>query len=411
MRFRLAWLGVGAIALIACGTNVRVFRGDGGESASSTATSGAGASPSSVTATQAVTSTVDVGAGGVGAGGSCNEVLLDAEYLVRPIDAIVLAESGFQVQEELLALEQTLHPSFAAQFTQAGVDAQIVVVSDHGAGSQELCIGPPLSSATRCSGPPGNVPGQFRHYSVPIGPFDLSCKALDSLHGTLPDEFNLAPAGWVSWLRSNALKGVVAVSESGSWCTWGSYTFQDVNDPSAGQELAIDWDAALLSLSPAQFGTVAQRNYVFHALLGMTAKSNNEPYEPFEAVVTQGCSFQNAPTGYQWLARGTEGLRASTCNPASMGSALSSFALRLIEAATDRCLMELPPAYDPQALELVYHPTSGPTASFTQVPSPARCGPGAFYIEGEVILLCPDTCALVESDPGEIDLDFGCLDL
>ena len=65
---------------------------------------------------------------------------------------------------------------------------------------------------------------------------------------------------------------------------------------------------------------------------------------------------------------------------------------------------------DPDTLVVRYTPgDGGPPIEFGQVSSPDFCDEGLFYIENNIIKLCPETCALVEADIGAvIDILIGC---
>jgi len=48
-------------------------------------------------------------------------------------------------------------------------------------------------------------------------------------------------------------------------------------------------------------------------------------------------------------------------------------------------------------------------ATFSQVPSLAECNATSFYIEGDLIILCPEACDTVQQDEeAKINILFGC---
>jgi hypothetical protein len=67
-------------------------------------------------------------------------------------------------------------------------------------------------------------------------------------------------------------------------------------------------------------------------------------------------------------------------------------------------------ALDPNTIELDYTPGDGSAVqSFSQVASPAECDGSSFYVDQETIILCPEACDVVQSDPGAaIGVRFGC---
>ena len=60
--------------------------------------------------------------------------------------------------------------------------------------------------------------------------------------------------------------------------------------------------------------------------------------------------------------------------------------------------------------KVIYTPGGGGSETiFDQVADAGDCGPGKFYIDGDTVFLCPDSCAQVQGDPNaEISLKFDC---
>ena len=48
---------------------------------------------------------------------------------------------------------------------------------------------------------------------------------------------------------------------------------------------------------------------------------------------------------------------------------------------------------------------------FTQVPGPQACTGGAFYFDGDAVILCPETCVAVQQEGAALELAFACLPL
>jgi hypothetical protein len=64
---------------------------------------------------------------------------------------------------------------------------------------------------------------------------------------------------------------------------------------------------------------------------------------------------------------------------------------------------------DPSTIIMKFTPGSGTPAAFEQVGSAAECKPQAFYIEQNVIRLCPEACTAAQADPqASLDILFGC---
>ena len=81
------------------------------------------------------------------------------------------------------------------------------------------------------------------------------------------------------------------------------------------------------------------------------------------------------------------------------------------------CAMGLPPLpdgkmLDPASLTVRYTPPKqqDPIA-FTQVPGPQACTGGAFYFDGDAVILCPETCVAVQQEGAALELAFACLPL
>ena len=432
MHLRLFFTAIAATALIACGTNVLVKQGSGGSeptSSSSSTTSGTGGSTTSTSGTGgsttstsgtggSTTSTSGTGgsaaAGGAG-GESCTDAFVGVEPARLPVDAIVSVANTSQMALAHTSVEQYLHSSFVSVLEAFAVDVQIIVVSAHGASFVELCIPPPLSSSANCNGPPGNIPGKFRHYSAMLSWSSTLCKLLDTLHGTTPDEFALAPNGWISWLRPAALKAFVAMDAWGTSCNYDGQMLQDSNQSAAGQQVALTWDGELLAQGPAYFGTMADRRYVFHSLVGLPAKPNNQPYEPFEDVFITSCPPIQPGTGFQWLSKGTEALRYSLCSSPSYSAVFTGMAASIAARAEEPCAYQAPdppPGFQPldlNMLSMLYTPTNGPLQPLAPVPTLAACGTAQFYWDGDVARLCPAVCDAITADPGgQLQFRFHC---
>jgi len=411
MTFRYALIGSLASALLitACGTKITVKRVDDdpstSEATSVSVTQGSGAATST-----SVSSSVGVG----GAGAACEDMVFEPQHPMKPIDAIFVVENDFQMSTALYTLEQQLHPSFAAVLDQAGADSQIIVLSDHGPSTFELCIPPPLSSTSSCNGAPGNVANQFRQFSTQITWGQMLCKVLSTLQGNQADEFGVQ--SWVPWLRPEALKAFVTVGATGTWCQYENLTLSDGGDINMGQQVALAWDSALLNLAPGQFGTSSSRNYLIESFVGAVPKMNFEPYYPDESVQVASCNGMDVGTGVQWLSKGTNALRAATCDSNNFSAMLPQAAGDIIRSASDRCTIHIP---DPpmgqswtfEAIEVIYTPdNSGPSQTWTRVDGPSFCGPGKFYIDGGDVVLCPDSCNTINADRyGEMQLVLRCV--
>jgi hypothetical protein len=63
---------------------------------------------------------------------------------------------------------------------------------------------------------------------------------------------------------------------------------------------------------------------------------------------------------------------------------------------------------DPSTAIVRYTSKTG-TMDFLKVDSVAACGPNKFYIDGDRIKLCDDTCGVIQNDTdAQVKLLFGC---
>jgi hypothetical protein len=298
------------------------------------------------------------------------------------------------------------------------VDYRIIMLTDHGAGFLEICVAPPLSSTSDCTGPPGEVANQFYHYDVDVQSWNSVCVFFASLAGGTPDEWSMHPSGSLPLLRPDALKVFIEATDDQMGCTWNSNSMVDGGTIAGGQTAALEFDQTLLAQSPTHFGTVVNRRYVLYNLLGVAPKNPSDytvPYEPSNAVVSLTCpTGVSAGTGYQWLAKGTGGLSFSGCDTAAYGGIFDAIAQDVI-AKTNGCTLSIPPppmnqSVDQGTLLVEYFPTNGPPQMFTQVSSLPSCVGDQFYVEGGLIKLCPAACSSVAQDPdASIVVHYSCM--
>lgn len=416
MRGRGFIVGAACVVLgcLGCGeTELDPFLGrsvGGSGSASSVAPGGGSPGPSQMASSSAAT--------GDGGGQTCNGVVVETKQRVRSIDAIFVVDNSASMVEEVEALEQHLHPSFAYVLGAAGIDAQVILVTDHGAGPTEVCIGAPLAGPNvECSGQPGFVAERFGHYSVAVGDHDGLCLLLDSFRGTqdgdAADEFGLHDEGWRPWLRPDAHKVIVAMTDDRLDCSWRGEVFDDGEDPtvtpmtSQAAAAAADWDRQLLQRASFHFGSVAQRNYQFFSFIGLGEPQSPDPvHEGFGAeqgLVTSQCLGATSPGfGYQWLSRATGARRYSSCSDPIYGAMFLNLVTNVIDGATDRCSLVVtePKPYDDEALEVEFSPSEhSERERYLQVAGPADCAGGeGFYLDGDTVRLCDATCERVRAD-------------
>jgi hypothetical protein len=363
--------------------------------------------------------------GGLDPDSACAAQSAEATLIKKPVDIIFIIDNSGSMTDDIIAVENNINDNFASIIGASGVDYRVIMIAEHGPANpdESICVKAPLSTTTCSPMPaePGQNPPLFFQYSVTIGSHDSLCRLLTTYDGTLPDEFGYAPMGWKEWLRPDALKVFVEVTDDGISCSAEGTTYNDGDNVNTGVTVADTFDTKLLAKDPAQFGDANNRNYIWHSIIGV--KENNPPtaaYLPADPIIGTKCSLNGlvSPgpgTGYQALSVKTGGLRFPICQNASFDVVFQEIAKGVIEGAQVACDFPLPKPPEGQMLDLdtvVVEYTAGgmgaPT-NFKQVKTPAECAPDSFYIESEIIKLCPDTCAVVQKDDkAKLAILFGC---
>ncbi len=400
--------------------------------------------------------------GSGGSGGSCVDLDITPEFEQLPADIVFIIDNSGSMGDEIDEVESNINNNFASIIASSGIDYRVIMITAHGGSdpllqpSAPVCITQPLSSIPTtdvdpadgipdgCDGPPGDVPGQFYHYDVFLGggsgngvqSTDGLCILLETLYGSdgggPADEWGLHPEGWIKWLRPEAVKVFVMITDDRTSCTPILPMFPNAPELrdqvtvgtmiADGKETALRFDALLTSLAPNQFGTTADRNYKWYSIVGVQPKpSPDEAYGWLEPVVTVDGDCPGADnvqnlaysvnTGNQWLSIGTKGLRFPVCATGEYDTVFNSIADGVIKSTAIPCEFDLPPpqgGQDPDlnTLSVVYVPgdSPGPEEEFNRVPNLAACGAltDAFWIDTSVfpnrIHLCPETCERIEED-------------
>src|SRR5690606_9905989 len=163
----------------------------------------------------------------------------------------------------------------------SGLDYRVILVAKYGKLVDEsVCIEAPLGGIPQgaCTNPPGMaVNGErFFHYSVEVSSHNSWCKLIETYNGALPDEFGFAPGGWSEWVRDDAFKAFLELSDDGVSCSYGGKNYNDGNSVAGGVTAATNFDLDLLALDPLQFGESPEsRNYNWYSIVGMGY--NNPP--------------------------------------------------------------------------------------------------------------------------------------
>lgn len=350
-------------------------------------------------------SEVIVGTDPLVADAACAERRYDAGIEERPIDIIFVIDNSGSMGNEIDTVEQNISVNFANIIEASGIDYRVVMVSRFGDWNrgESICVAEPLSGNPCGSDRPSRPVNTdvFRHYSVEISSHDSLRKIL-STYATA-DEFNLAPNGWKDWLRLDAVKVFVEITD----------------DEATGTPDAAGFDEALLALEPPHFGSNGYRNYIWHSIIGIAAYDPpNEAWPPTADVQNGRCpTAVHQGTQYQRLSILTDGLRFPVCDTSSYDAVFRDIAQGVIEEAKLTCEISLPPAppgdleIDPHALVIEYRPGDGSAPRLvTAVSTAAACaGADHFYVDGGRVLLCEPLCGEVTADTnGSLALLAGC---
>ncbi|MGC4094076.1 MAG: hypothetical protein QM756_40435 [Polyangiaceae bacterium] len=370
---------------------------------------------------------------------SCAALAETAVQRYRPIDVVFVIDNSASMDDEIAAVERSINQDFAHIMDQSGLDYRVILVSRYGKlgtpvgeSDNPICVGPPLGGAD-CVDPSRGLlqNGQrFFHYSANVGSHDAWCVLLGGYDQ--PDEYadtpranwvSLAPQGWSKFLRPEAFKTFVAVSDDEVDCRVANSSFSDQASVSGGEVAARAFDATLLKLSPEQFGSARQRNYVWHSIVGMRGASLQQPVLPASApmqTATCGVGAEGPGTGYQALSRLTGGLRYPSCDSEHFDAVFNTIATGIVSGAEIACQWQIPAPPAGQSFDRervnVRHTLgdSGRSVSLGHVSDAAHCGSGGgwYYDDPEApenIVVCPSSCRSLQGDmAGRVDVLFGC---
>ena len=408
--------------------------GTGGSGGASGAGGGTGGSGGASGAGGGSGGASDAGDGAAGADAGCTPTKTEVSLARGPADIIWLVDNSCSMTEEMKAIQDNLNVNFAQVLGAGSIDFRVIIVGEHGGyntpASYEasICIDPPLGGKP-CAGvgqnvAPTNNPPIFYHYDHDdVESTDGWCKLLQWFNE--PDRYNLAPKGWSEWLRPQAFKTFILVSDDAMDCSWPTtapyFPTCSANAPKcykdgAGASYATDaplaakiFDTDLQALSPTQFGTAPARNYVWHSLSGVVKNSASTTgvYLPGDPLVPFGskCSTAvNSGPGTQALSMLTGGLRFPVCDGAGFPTAFKQLADAVIQSAAPTCEPPLPSVAPLSTLELEYTPPGGGQAvHLSQVKDQTACKSAAFYLTStdagaKKAVLCPDACKQLQAD-------------
>ncbi|HEY3498914.1 MAG TPA: hypothetical protein VGK73_29690, partial [Polyangiaceae bacterium] len=404
-------------------------------------------------------------------GAACGEPICaggssSATMVKKPVDIIVAIDNSASMQGEIVSVQNRVNTDLASILATADIDYRVIMVTRYGnvhvssfdggvaSDSQySVCIGSPLSSidcpVNSLDSTPAvaNTLPRFYHHSTDIGSNNMWCRLLESYNK--PDSYPVArsnwtvvaPNGWGKFLREEAFKVFVGITDDNPLATTTTYLHglttlkRDCPDMLGNSNLdgtndqagAEDFDTAIRTLAPTQFGAVSgTRNYIWHSIAGMTASANT-PLQPSAGVENRCCRFDrgvdntcqgstglrvedaaNAGQGYQWLSKITGGLRYPSCYHDNFNAIFSAVAAQVISTASASCALTLAdnPTFDPALTTVTYTTLNNQGADvatkLTRVTNAAACASNSWYYEQvngiSQVKLCPTTCTTVQGD-------------
>jgi hypothetical protein len=353
--------------------------------------------------------TAGTSSGGTGGVESCATQQANAPVEHQPVDIIVTIDNSGSMQEEIDAVEVNINGKFANILQASGVDYRVILVSRHEKQGRQtsICVTAPLSANATCPPTPDQpaFTDRFYQYSLKVDSRNSLSLLVDTFDATEPDEFGLAPMGWGAWLRPNASK-----------------VFLEITDDNSTTMTAADFIAQISAKSP-QFGTADVATFVFHSIIGIGEKPQvTEPWLPTEPVQTSVCAgnddvVENPGAVYQELSRTTGGLRFPLCQYDAFDAVFTAIAKDVVSHAAIACDFAIPTSPTGKELDLSkvavsYDAGDGSAPkTFGQAKTSAECQPDAFFIDAAAgkIQLCPDTCAAAQQGKApKIDVLFTC---
>ncbi|WP_437280157.1 hypothetical protein WME90_06235 [Sorangium sp. So ce375] len=448
-------VGLVGLGLLAAAAAIGGCSGGGGEASSGNNGSGSG-SGSGGSSSSGDTSGSGFGDGGgfdtdAGAGDkdaslnedtACVATRLQADYQQRSADIIFIIDNSGSMTDEINSVQRNINQNFASIIDASKIDYRVIMLSRHGSSTldQSVCIEAPLGSGSCSPIPqkPNSNPPHFFQYNLDIGSLDSLCLAIDTLKGAIQPRGETTSPGWSQWLREESLKVFVEITDDGVDCTTKSLgadkevseegvdiklfdTADDENKDVAGGTLSAEaFDTALMTIAPEFFGSKDARNYKFFSFVGI--KENNPmtaPWPPEAPATWEQCRPDSVDPGttYQVLSVMTGGLRYPIQQHATYDAVFEAIAKSVISGAKLACEIEVPKAPDGHSIDLgtvqiEFTPSDGgQKKTFSQVKNLEACAgtSQSFYIEGGIIQLCEDTCAMAAQDnTAGMELLYGC---
>lgn len=331
---------------------------------------------------------------------ACADTSAEADLVSVPVDIIITIDSSGSMNGEIEAVQRNINENLSAILDAERLDYRVIM----NAAFPAVCVEAPLGGNPDCSSPDATITDteRFFHYNQRIASTNSFDRILNGF--ATPDPLHPEPAGegWNRWLREDAIKVFIEISDDDSNMRF------------------TEFDTRLLALPGNHFGTAEDRNYVWHSIIGMVARDAPDellPWEPTDPVHRRNCTPGSAgyADDYQELSILTGGLRFPLCNNDSFNSVFSRIAEDVVSGA------RLPCTFAPQRpmggetpdfnrLIAFFEPTGGERRKLRRVMGPDECAAdGDFYVVDETLQLCPTFCDEVQMDDAAgIEIHVAC---
>ncbi|MDP3275246.1 MAG: hypothetical protein Q8Q09_08640 [Deltaproteobacteria bacterium] len=308
---------------------------------------------------------------------ACASIAATASIVRRPLDVIMVVDSSNSFDRPRGAISSTLASSLIRALETASVDYRVVVV---GGAVTEPAMNPRYFTVRTSIGSGGFL-------------------------SALPGYLRMA----LPHLRTDSLKAIVAFTDDGS---------------GVGNRSGFYSGMTAADLVP-YFGTMTMKNYTVHAVAGLAANMPpTMPWQPMAPLVTTRCAgfSANPAEQLQELARETGGYRFPLCNFTQYSNLFDAIAALAISGLQVPCDFGFPMLMDGRTPDIGYARLNitrgdGTVTSRMPVATMADCGDGFYLVRGgargadagvsdagsaasgDLVRLCPSTCAAVQADP------------
>lgn len=347
---------------------------------------------------------------------ACAAAVEEAQVVMQPVDIIWVVDNSVSMKPAIDEVTAGLN-AFAAFIAGQNLDYRVIMLSYrsetnpvtiNGSTRYGVCIPPPLAGDDHC----GNGP-QFFQSSIDIRsiqPLEQFLGTLDQTAGYTEGE-DKGGEGWLKWLRQDATKTIVVVTDDNSRLTSTQFeTFAGGQNPYNSLTLPPG------ILDPSRNGLFD--GYVFHALYGWN--SDTDPGEKC-TYPDQSQPPSSGPT-YTELVLKTGGARAKICDGSAAWQPFFDAVAQAV-ATTSQLSCELTiPQEDGGNVDTakinVRIVGDTTTEELYKVDGPGTCGAdGGWYYDDPAnptkVVLCPVSCDVAQSQvgigkTGRIEVLFGC---